>query len=135
MLGQIISHGKTTIALATKVILLLGMHGHVDFEFTLRSELSFAHMAREFVHSFVALFVYVEGRIGGEFLQTQSALEHFLDIFQMYTTYVIGDDTFATEKCATNVAFVVFDFLVEVIDVIAQATIVGKRFIAFCTIC
>lgn len=129
--GQIVSYGESTIALAAKVILLLCMHGHMDFEFALRSEFAFAHLAREFVHSFVALFVNVEGRIGGEFLLAQCALEHFLHIFQMNAAYVIGDDAFATEKCTANIAFVVFDFLVEVIDVIAQTTVVGKGLVAF----
>lgn len=132
--GQIVAHGKSPIALFAKIVFLLRVHGHVDFEFALRPELPFAHLAREFVHRFVALFVYVQRRIGGEFFQTQRALEHFLDIFQMDTANVIGDDAFATEKCAANVALVVFDFLVEVVDVIAQSTVVGKRFVAVRTI-
>lgn len=119
MFGQIISHRKTAITLFAKEVLLLRVHGHVDFEFALRSEFSVAHMAREFVHRFVALLVNVQCRIGGETFLAQAALVHFLDIFQMDAAYVIGDDAFATEECAANVTFVVFDFLVEMIDVIA----------------
>lgn len=133
--GQIVAHSKSTIALIAKVVFLLRMHGHVDFELALRSKLAFAHLAREFVHRFVALLVNVQRRIGGEFLQAQTALEHLLDIFQMHAAYVIGDDAFATEKCAANVAFVVFYFLVEVIDVIAQTAVVGKCFVTFRTVC
>lgn len=86
-------------------------------------------MAHAFEDILVNLFVHVQCRVGCESFRTLIECAFKDALFHVNTAQMVGDDTLAAKMISANVAFVLFDFLVERIDMVFVAAGISKLFI------
>ena len=128
VLGQIILDGESFVAQRAEMLLLFGMHRHVNVQVALEAKFPAANITTEQSFIFVAFLVHVQRRIGFERLRAGRAFEQF--ILHVNTSQVIQNDAFAAEVLFANVTFEFLDFLVEMLQVVSQAGSIGEFLIA-----